>query len=352
MAGLLKGYSRPVDTAMLVNAFHAKNVTVQMDTWFEYVRSKANVSDLPSRGALIELLALMQRMSLLSITSIIPASMPDIRSWHSAASAWTARGNISAEALGMSPLATLRARWSHMVTDVSADKKAVSSGNAVYVGRNAIYGKTTFGNWAARVVRTKSPTDLAAEHERCVCEYATYLFAEEKVNLRMTVRLELKGRRLACHCAARGLPCHAEVLAALANCTPGEATKMAEEARRNSTAAAPSDAATVRQCGWCALWVAGMKGCSRCGETFYCCREHQLLDWPSHKLTCTALAHGAGTSAGNGRAHCHRFEHECECFRCMEDADGDGTPALMCSCGMHLCPDCGMYQGRPRRDYY
>ena len=146
-------------------------------------------------------------------------------------------------------------------------------------------------------MRTKSPSGLATEHERCVREYATYLFAEDKVNLRMTVRLELRGRRLACHCAARGLPCHAEVLAALANCTPGEATKMAEEARRNSTAAAPSDGATVRQCGWCALWVAGMKGCSRCGVTFYCCREHQLLDWPSHKLACTALAHGAGTSA-------------------------------------------------------
>ena len=197
----------------------------------------------------------------------------------------------------MSPLATLRARWAHLVTDISVDKTAVRSGNAVYVGRNGMHGKVTFGNWATKVVRTKTPTDLAAEHERCVGAYAAYLFAEEQVNLRIAVRLELQGRRLACHCAGRGLPCHAEVLAALANCTPGVATKMAEEARRHAPGKAPSEDATVRQCGWCALWVAGMKGCSRCAETFYCCREHQLLDWPSHKLTCTALAHGADTSA-------------------------------------------------------
>jgi hypothetical protein len=33
-----------------------------------------------------------------------------------------------------------------------------------------------------------------------------------------------------------------------------------------------------------------VKGCSRCGCVFYCCREHRLQDWPRHKLECKKLA--------------------------------------------------------------
>ena len=43
----------------------------------------------------------------------------------------------------------------------------------------------------------------------------------ERLGFRRKVRTLLVGKRLACHCAARGLPCHAEVLAVVANaCVP------------------------------------------------------------------------------------------------------------------------------------
>ena len=47
---LLHGYSGKPDSALLVNAFHLYNAGLKADIHFEYVESKANVADLPSRG--------------------------------------------------------------------------------------------------------------------------------------------------------------------------------------------------------------------------------------------------------------------------------------------------------------
>ena len=46
--------------------------------------------------------------------------------------------------------------------------------------------------------------------------FAAYLAQPARAGLRQLVRRDLRGRRLLCHCRA-DLPCHAEVLAALAN---------------------------------------------------------------------------------------------------------------------------------------
>ena len=48
--GLAKGYSADVDSARLISVFHVVNAAVAANTWFEYVPSGANISDLPSRG--------------------------------------------------------------------------------------------------------------------------------------------------------------------------------------------------------------------------------------------------------------------------------------------------------------
>ena len=50
MAALVKGYSRALDSARIVHAFHAWNAGVRVSSWFEYVRSKANIADMPSRS--------------------------------------------------------------------------------------------------------------------------------------------------------------------------------------------------------------------------------------------------------------------------------------------------------------
>ena len=52
-----------------------------------------------------------------------------------------------------------------------------------------------------------------------VRRYALWLSedAPEQRSLRERMRSRLRGRRLVCHCAGKGLPCHAEVIAVVAN---------------------------------------------------------------------------------------------------------------------------------------
>ena len=54
-AGLVKGYSRATDAGLIVNAFHAFNVVLRCNVYFEYVPTKANPADLSSRLGLDEL---------------------------------------------------------------------------------------------------------------------------------------------------------------------------------------------------------------------------------------------------------------------------------------------------------
>ena len=50
LAALIKGYSRVPDSAQIVHAFHSLNLGLKCRVWFEYVNTKANIADEPSRG--------------------------------------------------------------------------------------------------------------------------------------------------------------------------------------------------------------------------------------------------------------------------------------------------------------
>ena len=102
-------------------------------------------------------------------------------------------------------------------SNVGRDTRKVIE-QAVYVGRGTRHGDTRFGNWAAKATRKRGRDELAAENERCVRAYARYIASEERAALRQEVRERLKGRWLACHCSGSRLPCHAEILAVVANC--------------------------------------------------------------------------------------------------------------------------------------
>ena len=52
LAAMVKGYARKIDSARIVHAFAALAITLNISPWFEYVRTKANVADLPSREGL------------------------------------------------------------------------------------------------------------------------------------------------------------------------------------------------------------------------------------------------------------------------------------------------------------
>ena len=120
-------------------------------------------------------------------------------------------------------LAALRGRWRHLVLDVSERAKCESL-RAVYVGRSPHHCGplgAVFGNYAAQVRKGLKGDRLAADHERCVGEYAVWLASPRREALRRLVRCHLRRRYLICHCKRAGMACHAEVLAVWANeCIP------------------------------------------------------------------------------------------------------------------------------------
>ena len=82
--GMTKSYSRVPDSLAIIRAFHAANLALQANVWFNYVATKANVADLPSRGALDEMAACLRTIlpsfSLLndSVEFVIPACPRDL----------------------------------------------------------------------------------------------------------------------------------------------------------------------------------------------------------------------------------------------------------------------------------
>ena len=50
VAGIAKGFSAKPDSARIIHAYHALNVRIGAQVYFEWVKSEANIADLPSRG--------------------------------------------------------------------------------------------------------------------------------------------------------------------------------------------------------------------------------------------------------------------------------------------------------------
>ena len=49
-SGLIKGSSGKADSARIINAMHVELLALRVQTWFGFVYSEDNLSDLPSRG--------------------------------------------------------------------------------------------------------------------------------------------------------------------------------------------------------------------------------------------------------------------------------------------------------------
>ena len=75
MASLVKGASSEVDSSSIVHAFWALASELEIDVWFDYVRSAANIADWPSRGQLGEL------QDDIGSRRLADVAMPDIGSW-------------------------------------------------------------------------------------------------------------------------------------------------------------------------------------------------------------------------------------------------------------------------------
>ena len=90
-AALVHGYSGMPDSARIAHAFHAWNMGLAARVWFEYVPSKANIADLPSRRAFAELqLELAGWASPLDDVAHALV-MPTVDQWDSPLDSWVTR---------------------------------------------------------------------------------------------------------------------------------------------------------------------------------------------------------------------------------------------------------------------
>ena len=212
---------------MIVHGQSATCVALACSPFYFYVRSSANVADLPSRLAIADLVRVLRRVEPRAVIETVDPVMPDLRSWRMAAREWMRMLGMH-EPRGPS-LGALRGEWRHLVTDVRNPWWRV--GGAVYVGRTPRFGPTTYGNRAYTIAPSSgmSRTRLRNEHERAVRAYAVWIGQPAQRAFRARIRSRLKGRPLACHCSERGLSCHAEIIAVVANAWPPESVLQCAE---------------------------------------------------------------------------------------------------------------------------
>ena len=84
LSNLIHGYASRPDCGRLVNTFHLTLAELRCRTWLEWVPSKANISDLPSRDdddALLDALAAAHLGSMLDGFDEVEFDLPPIASW-------------------------------------------------------------------------------------------------------------------------------------------------------------------------------------------------------------------------------------------------------------------------------
>ena len=96
LAALVKGYSGVPDSARLIHVFHAWNSGAQARVWFEYVPTKENPADEPSRADLSETIYEPAP----DVTSVpVPLALPELELWSDPAG-WMAAGSSLSGTLG------------------------------------------------------------------------------------------------------------------------------------------------------------------------------------------------------------------------------------------------------------
>jgi hypothetical protein len=83
VVGLIKGYSGSPDLARIANVGHAHMLALKVDAYFEYVNTKANIADLPSRGMIDETMNILTQKLGVKRENIIRVRMhlPELDGW-------------------------------------------------------------------------------------------------------------------------------------------------------------------------------------------------------------------------------------------------------------------------------
>ena len=87
---LIHGYASKSDLALLSNAFHLQLAGLSTTAYLEYVPSKANIADLPSREGFYELHAELDGLSVLD-DDAHQLLIPDVAEWNLPLATWIRR---------------------------------------------------------------------------------------------------------------------------------------------------------------------------------------------------------------------------------------------------------------------
>ena len=88
LAAAARGYAGPTDSRRLVQALHATLAGLRVHAWFDYVRSKANVSGEPSREPELDRREMRPGSGIVSQPARL--MLPEARAWGAEAGAWLA----------------------------------------------------------------------------------------------------------------------------------------------------------------------------------------------------------------------------------------------------------------------
>ena len=87
---MARGYAGPTDSRRLVHALHCLLAGFGTKAWFDYVPSKANVSDEPSRVPELADADFVIAIEPGLVSAPVPLYMPDEEAWDSDAGDWYA----------------------------------------------------------------------------------------------------------------------------------------------------------------------------------------------------------------------------------------------------------------------
>ena len=90
LSALVHGYSGKPDLAKMVNAFYLQIAGLRTSVYFDYVPSKANIADLPSRGAVHELLHELRGVPL-AARARTDLRVPHVGHWAAPLESWVLR---------------------------------------------------------------------------------------------------------------------------------------------------------------------------------------------------------------------------------------------------------------------
>ena len=99
LASLIKGYSRVPDSAQIVHAFHSLALGLKCKVWIEYVNTKANIADEPSREE-FKLLESLGSTAKAIVFPELPAFDDDAAAWLCAGQATSAQARHRAGTAG------------------------------------------------------------------------------------------------------------------------------------------------------------------------------------------------------------------------------------------------------------